>query len=451
LLAVETLHAPLELFAIDTLVPSSPVNRFLKTLPPAPMIFVPVEAPSEPWPEARRMYWAVTSGPFRIVNGSSAIYPASYWDLQHLTDDATPTDLASALGVYRESGIRYVVLENARVDAWMDNRWGCAFAGDPRTRILYADDQAVIADVGARSAGSAQSGVASLQGDLLQGRVPADSGLDMVVDVAAKDGSKMWQQSAEPAAPFRDLKLTWSPIQPDGSVAAPPTPGGRRQALLRRLGPLASWLRPTDPAFTVHRQIVLPTFLRPGESKALVVHSFTPEAPGPYQVVAQIDGEPWATWRVAVGPGDPAPKPAQAPGGLTARLTPAKVISDVFAGEQVDVDVVAQNVGQTLWDGQVRLGYRWSRVDASSGAVSDLPDLTGRIFLGTDTAPGYSYRFVDRIVTPQEPGTYRLTISMLAEGIIWFDQMVPSSTQPLVYDVIVRRGEDSPPCDLSPR
>ena len=50
-----------------------------------------------------------------------------------------------------------------------------------------------------------------------------------------------------------------------------------------------------------------------------------------------------------------------------------------------------------------------------------------------------------------EPGSYRLTISMLAEGIIWFDEMTPPGLQPLVYDVTVRPGVDSPPCALSPR
>jgi hypothetical protein len=133
---------------------------------------------------------------------------------------------------------------------------------------------------------------------------------------------------------------------------------------------------------------------------------------------------------------------------LAARLTAAHVVTDVFAGEQADLDVVAQNTGQTQWDGQARLGYRWARVDPATGAATDLPNLLGRIFLGEDTAPGYSYRFAGRITTPTEPGTYRLTVSMLAEGIIWFDEMSPPGIQPLVYDVQVRRGEDAPPCAL---
>ncbi|MFL6584068.1 MAG: hypothetical protein ACJ8KU_06085, partial [Chthoniobacterales bacterium] len=118
---------------------------------------------------------------------------------------------------------------------------------------------------------------------------------------------------------------------------------------------------------------------------------------------------------------------------MAARLYPARVVADVFAGEQADVDVVAENVGQTLWDGQVRLAYRWSRLDGNAGganspvtpaaaasaggAIADLPALTGRVFLGKDTPPGWSYRFTDRITTPTAPGAYRLTISMLAEGI----------------------------------
>ena len=133
----------------------------------------------------------------------------------------------------------------------------------------------------------------------------------------------------------------------------------------------------------------------------------------------------------------------------------------MFAGERVDVDVVAENTGRTQWDGQVRLAYRWSRLDGVDGdpqmagtaiaaTSTDLPSLTGRIFLGQDTPPGWSYRFTDRIMTPAEPGTYRLTISMLAEGIIWFDEMTPPGIQPLVYDVTVRPGEDSPPCLPSP-
>jgi hypothetical protein len=252
---------------------------------------------------------------------------------------------------------------------------------------------------------------------------------------------------------------------------------------------------------------VLPTFLQRGESKVLSLHSFTPEQPGMYEVDAAMDGRPWATWRVQVGAGDPAPKPAQAAGGLAGRLYPAKVVADVFAGERVDIDVVAENTGQTLWDGQVRLAYRWSRVEGGDGGghsdpqtastaipatspfagaggasasdmtaaagtsgtsvtastpavntgeshpssvLADLPALTGRIFLGQDTPPGWSYRFADRIVTPAEPGTYRLTVSMLAEGIIWFDEMTPPGIEPLVYDVTVRAGEDSPPCVPSP-
>ncbi len=440
-LALEPLHAPLETYALDILAPTSPVNAFLKRLDPAPMIFLPVEAPMDPWPESRRMYWALTSGPFRIVNGSSGIYPASYWDLQRLADGASPQDVPVALRVFRSSGIRYVVLEQAIMDQRMRGWWACALADPAQARSLFAHDGTIVADLGPRPAGI-QVGLDALHGALRNGRVPAGSGTTLLIDVAAKDPSRIWLQEPEPAAPFRTVRLTWRPLASgqDGAPAA-----GRRQALLRRLSFGLLGLPPTDRPFVVERRVVLPTFLAEGASRLLAVHSFTPERPGPYEVTAEIDGRHWTAWQVQAGAGQPPLKVAEAPGGLAARLWPVAVRQDVFAGEPVTIDILAENVGRTLWDGQIRLGYRWSRI-TSDGRVEALPDLGGRVFLGEDTAPGGTYRFSGQIATPAAPGQYRLLISMVAEKIIWFDEMTPPGVSPLEYVVTVRAPDQPAEC-----
>ena len=177
----------------------------------------------------------------------------------------------------------------------------------------------------------------------------------------------------------------------------------------------------------------------------MAVHTFTPVRPGDYIVRATLEGQGWATWNVRVGAAElPLTLPA-APGGLGAQLRLLRARTSAFAGEPVTIDVLAENTGRTAWDGQVRLGYHWARIapDGEASHAVPLPALGGRLFLGQDTSPGRSYRFKGAVTTPPEPGRYRLFVSMVAESLIWFDEMTPPGVAPLVLDVAIE-----PPVDV---
>ncbi|MBI3971889.1 MAG: hypothetical protein HY332_11420 [Chloroflexi bacterium] len=442
LLVLEPLHAPIEVYAIDTLATSPPVIDLLKRSPRRPLVFAPVEAPSDPaWPDTRRMYWAVTTGPRHIVNGSSALYPSTYWDIQRLIDEAGPGDVPALVDVLRTDGLRHVALERPSMDSRLRERWACALVGSPGSTVLYDDGSTLVADLGPPS-GPVQSGFAALDGQWLHTSVPAEAGMMALLRVSAKQPEQVWLQSQPAGAPFRTLTLSWRVR--DASQDVLPRARLRRwlpHFLLDRLDARTT----TATRLTLARRVVFPSFLRAGESAALTVHTFTPARPGEYTLSAEVDGESWASWPVRVGQADPVLTLPAAPGGLAARLYPLNVKRAVFAGEPVALDVVAQNTGRTLWDGQVRLGYRWSKIDESGGS-SSIPELDGRIFLGRDTRPGTSYRFTGELQTPRDPGSYRLFVSMVAESLIWFDQMTPSGVAPLELDVTVHPQSDVMAC-----
>ena len=446
--ALETLHAPLTLYPIAALAPISPVLALLKTLPPDPLVFIPVEAPTDPnWPDTRRMYWAVTSGPHPMVNGNSALYPQTYWEYQRLIDEADPGDVPAVLDILRVSGVRYGIVEWPSISPPMRLPWTCAIAADSQAQVLHVSERATVIDLGQRASDALQVGFGRLDGRLVESTVPADGDLDITILLSAKDRTRPWLQSDPSAAPQRTLTLEWHPAwlprrddRPVHRVAGSTGP----RAWLTRLPLLGQRL--AAPPLGAERRVAFPSFLAAGEQTAQVVRILSPAQPGRYQLAAAVNGQPWAAWTVQVGRDQEVLTLPAAPGGLGARLHPIRVSRDVFAGNQVWLDAVAENTGHTLWDGQVRLGYRWYR--SADGAEQELSDLSGRLYLGADTPPGASFRFAGHIRTPTQPGIYRLHVSPLAELIIWFDDMTPPGAEPLTYDITVHPATGLTTCPV---
>lgn len=427
--AVEPWQEPIQVHALTT---APRLSALLRSLPRAPLIFVPVDGPpSAHWHNTRRMFWVAVAGGHPMVGGASGLTPATYYDFARLVDSAQPGTIAPTLEVLRAGGVRYVILERQLVNPDTAALWSCTLASDFRARVLSDDPTWLVADLHASVPRTV--GMEHLRARLLHERAPPAAGLLLSVHLAASDGAVPWLQADPPAAPMRALTLTW--LGSDGA-----------------------------PVLAVPRRAVFPTFLAAGETAVVEVHAFTPAQAGDYLLAAAVDGRPWARWPLRVAPAEDALRLPAAPGGLGGRLLPIRVTREVFSGQRVFVDLVAENTGRTLWDGSVRLGYRWYAAEGAAreppaspalpqptGSLDvpgrrELQDLGGRLYLERDVPPGTSIRFSGHIATPPEPGAYRLFLSLVAETIIWLDEMRPPGAQPLFVDVTVQPSASADAC-----
>lgn len=125
---------------------------------------------------------------------------------------------------------------------------------------------------------------------------------------------------------------------------------------------------------------------------------------------------------------EPLPAPARV------QRVDADVPGTLDAGEERIVDVDVTHAGRRLgWlakdavpgvvHGTVRVGARW--YDGAGEVLGQTGEL-GRVLL-----PGESVTTELRLVAPERPGRYRLTIGLRQEGVVWFDD-------PRSFTVVVR-------------
>jgi hypothetical protein len=104
----------------------------------------------------------------------------------------------------------------------------------------------------------------------------------------------------------------------------------------------------------------------------------------------------------------------------------AQVPGAVAAGRTVSIPTVVRNQGGAAWSAEGRpdgwfkvdLSYRWSdaagREVVSDGLRSTLP---------RDIEPGGSAELGVTVAAPAAPGRYRLSITVVQEGVCWFDRV----------------------------
>jgi hypothetical protein len=93
-----------------------------------------------------------------------------------------------------------------------------------------------------------------------------------------------------------------------------------------------------------------------------------------------------------------------------------------------------------------QMGYRW--VDAN-GAADESNDAV-RTALPAALAPGESGSGRMRVVAPRTPGRYLLRLSVIQEGVAWFDDIDPDNGATESVTVWDEGEHTSPPCDIVP-
>lgn len=109
---------------------------------------------------------------------------------------------------------------------------------------------------------------------------------------------------------------------------------------------------------------------------------------------------------------------------------------EMSAGETVSMSIVVENTGIEAWYGNlqqapVNLGYRWFGSDSGL-----LPIEGDRAALGQScVSPGERITLALRVVAPPKKGSYKLSISMVQEGVAWF---YSKGAEPLDLQIEVR-------------
>ena len=107
-------------------------------------------------------------------------------------------------------------------------------------------------------------------------------------------------------------------------------------------------------------------------------------------------------------------------------------------GEQVTISVTVKNISQETWPAtpdaedrkHVVLGYRWRDKSGKVLTVGALPRLPH------DLGPGQSMSLNLTIQAPPEAGDYILRLTMLQQGVSWFDDR---EGKPLDFPITVER------------
>ncbi|MCC7279332.1 MAG: FkbM family methyltransferase [Chromatiaceae bacterium] len=97
------------------------------------------------------------------------------------------------------------------------------------------------------------------------------------------------------------------------------------------------------------------------------------------------------------------------------------IITSVAVGEVFDVPVTLSNAGDEIWHGYgthpVLLSYHWKNIDESYLIYDGVrSNLTSQVVL-----PNKSVKEVVRVVAPSEKGNYKLTLTVVQEGVCWFE------------------------------
>nr|WP_281432331.1 FkbM family methyltransferase [Desulfatitalea alkaliphila] len=106
-------------------------------------------------------------------------------------------------------------------------------------------------------------------------------------------------------------------------------------------------------------------------------------------------------------------------GSLKAELIP----SSVQIGQVLEIPVTLTNESNEPWDGSgihpVFLSYHWQNIDGSFHAYEGLrTQLSSQV-----VPPGESVQDIVKIVAPSEKGDFKLILTVVQEGICWFEDM----------------------------
>ena len=135
---------------------------------------------------------------------------------------------------------------------------------------------------------------------------------------------------------------------------------------------------------------------------------------GPYHVYASPSG------RRLLPPVGPAAKALEQFRSVVAAQVPASA----WTCQRLRIPVTVTNRGDAPWSAigyeigvyRVALSYRW--LDEAGQRV--IPE-GGRTFLPGSVRPGESARVTAEVRTPSDPGRYQLVLTLVQEGVAWFD------------------------------
>lgn len=178
---------------------------------------------------------------------------------------------------------------------------------------------------------------------------------------------------------------------------------------------------------------MLPADVAPGQQVQIDnVEIQAPPEPGPYKLRVDVVSELEAWFRQVDGPPivlDVTVEPSGPP--LAFEWTVVEVPRETHAGETVTGRVVARNTGTETWIakkpdgvGITRLGYHWRTPDGQpvEGTWRDI-----RTSLPNDVKPGESVTIRNmEIAAPTVPGSYRLDLGLVKEGVTWFPEPTPN-------------------------
>lgn len=145
-------------------------------------------------------------------------------------------------------------------------------------------------------------------------------------------------------------------------------------------------------------------------------------------------------WLRGLEPGPP-PRPSEPlPDGLDARdvrLGIATVPSTVAGGARFLIEVDVSNASDQLLSSEpphpIHLSYHWLGADGSI-AVHD----GRRSVLDEPVQAGGQLRLTAEVISPEQPGTYRLRVALVQEGVRWLDQ--PAEALPEVTVEVLSSG-----------
>jgi len=166
--------------------------------------------------------------------------------------------------------------------------------------------------------------------------------------------------------------------------------------------------RPLNEAFYLPERRDPPTRAVPAEDGALLAAVLAPEPRAPAAA---------ATVRVATREEIDRYWSGGPLRAYEARLTLLEDVPPLRAGVLESVDVRVENLGGEVWrwDGDVRLGSRWTQGDRRvDGEHRGLP---------VDVAPGAA-EIVPLPLVPPEPGRWTLEVDLVHEHVRWFDRPV---------------------------
>jgi len=114
-----------------------------------------------------------------------------------------------------------------------------------------------------------------------------------------------------------------------------------------------------------------------------------------------------------------------------------KVPSEMEAAKEYSVPVTLRNMGDGIWPSKggpsdVLISYHWLPGQGDKAVVPE----GARTPLPHDIAPGETFTVNNvKVVSPKEPGSYRLQLTLVHERVVWFETAKAAT---LIVPVTVR-------------